>query len=175
MQKRQPQILIIIDIMTLLVFMYITSPHSINTNKVISDTSKGFIDGTKFYIRNNNNETLVAFEKKIGVIQPSESNKGTGNFVGIKCSKNSKCANNINLSYEGDYDYIGIYPPDSIMQKAYGFFFYKCTEVNCNGNIYIDYGTGEAYICSQNDGYFKYMDSVTNTMENYTSCSKYLN
>lgn len=164
--KKAPPFIILLDIMTLLMFMYMSMPHEKDTIKLKINYSDGIIDGTVLEARDNLNN--VAYKKVIRYGQLSDIANETQSFFfkSVACKKNSTCAKVLNLDFSsGKYKYF-LFFPDEKIKIALALRYSFCNDYNCDGNIYLNAATGISFICSD-DGKSKYLDEVQREISDY--------
>jgi len=162
-RKACPQILILIDIMMLLLFVYITQPQAQVNSTIHIEYSDGIITGSQIILKNKQGESIAYFIKNKQFKQTSKIHQLT--FNGVKCPKEI-CQQYI--QYPTSYEAAHLYFPNQVMASAYQLFHRYCTKTTCNGNIYINAGTGNSFICAK-DGYYKY--SLKNKLVKGQQCT----
>lgn len=161
--------MILIDIMMLIIFAYIKLQDTAIDSKFYVDYSKGFAEGTRFSLKDERHNTIKNFKMEYGKLIEIEQEDIGSYFNSMRCGKGSKCSKKI--AYSGDYYYAKIYFPDKVMVKAYSLLNVYCKQFNCDGNIYINSGHDEAFICSRDKKRFVYINSFQGKLEIAEKCS----
>lgn len=150
--KRCAPIIVFLDIVIVLLFVYIILPRQTGFN-LEPIYEKGLANGTVVieYLNNSANP-LSIWSVKNNIIENKEKNKTK--YSGYVCK--NKCLNilksdlKININSDSNY---AIYIPQKVMTEAYSMWDSFCTGKNeyidCNNEIRINASTGEVYLCSK--------------------------
>ena len=134
----------------LLLFVYITQPQEQVNSTIYINYNNGIIAGSQIILKSKQGESIAYFIKNKQFKQTSKIPQLT--FNGVKCPKEI-CQKYIH--YPTSYEAAHLYFPNQVMVSAYQLFHRYCKKTTCNGNIYINAGTGNSFICTK-EGYFQY-------------------
>lgn len=167
--KKSIPIIVILDVLVLLLFAYISMPHK---NKEISffiDFDSRIMDGafveviskgsSKYYLIKNNK------------LKDNPTNNPINSwYAGFKCSLGSSCSKILGFEQRGDLDeYHIIFPDDKVMTPAFALWHNYCEQEKCNGGIYINASNGKVFICNS-DGFLKGYDEINGKVSSLSKC-----
>lgn len=164
--KRCAPIIVFLDIVIVLLFVYIILPREEGFNMKLS-YGIGLADDIKIIESpkvppNSPTNSINIWRVKNNKITHIESI--VSKFAGYGCE--NKCLNilkenlHLNISSKNEY---AIYLPEKLMSKAYSlwdnFCAAKSTDIECNNQIIIDVSISEVYLCSKTKKKYFYSDS----------------
>lgn len=148
--KKSAPFILLLDIMTLLMFMYMSMPHETDFIRLNVKFSSGIIDGSILETKSSSNKLIRQQIIKNGNLYNDDDAKNKSFlFKGIECTKNSACSDYLNLQHYNNEHYYVFFPDDK-MKIALALRYSFCKNYDCDGNIYFDANTGDSFICSSN-------------------------
>lgn len=145
--KKSAPFILLLDIMTLLMFMYMSMPHETDFIRLNVNFSSGIIDGSILETRSVSNEVIQQQIIKNGNLYDTDTKEKSFLFKGIECINNSACSKYLGLNYSNNKHYYVFFPDDK-MKIALALRYSFCNDYSCDGNIYFNAHTGTSFICS---------------------------
>lgn len=150
--KRCAPIIVFLDIVIVLLFVYIILPREEGFNMKLS-YGTGLADGIEI-IEYFDGPTNPEHIWKVKNNRPTSIESTLSRFAGYGCE--NKCLNilkknlHLNISSKNKY---AIYLPEKLMSKAYSLWDNFCAaknpDIECNNQIIIDVSISEVYLCSK--------------------------
>ena len=155
--KKPIQIFILIDLMMLMVFMLMSKPEKAFFGNIMFDARHGYVHGTQISLHNEYGYQVGAYKSKGRELIPIAQDELSSYFSGVGCTGGT--CKEVLPKYIEFYE-ARIYFPEKVMIAAYSLMSTHCTELQCDGQIYIRAGTGEVLLCSRKYGRFYTYDPI---------------
>ena len=149
--KKSPPVLILIDIMMLIVFMYISSPSGDIKSDIYIDFSNGLSNETVIQKANTINGESIYYSIENENITPLISY--TENYYDKVSCESKSCLKIIDDIRNEDHEY-WIILPKSVMESGNSLIQTTCKRKNCNGILYIHAKSGVTSICANDNHYY---------------------
>ena len=149
--KKHPPILMLIDIMMLIVFMYITSPVGDIKSDLYINFEDGIIDGSIVEKKHTDTDDVIYYRITNELLTEISLDKSEI-AEKISCAS-SACLSIVQRIYDRNYEF-WITLPKSIMDSGNSLIYKMCKQTKCNGVLYLHAKSGKSSICGQNSHYY---------------------